>query len=330
METCPICGSPLINDFKMPEEYIWEYYCYRCGKFKILKTGMHELNQQKYNGKFNNVIIVNISGWIRENQGSDIILDKEKFKSLISLPELSMFEKADKMLLYLANKFPIAGMNLDYEFNDAHTILDMVEKKTFPNNTDQYAHKTHKNAINLLSLIAIGRIINGSEFSFIFSRYIKYTKGYITEESPKITPEGWEYLETFRHPNPDSKKAFIAMWFDEEMEEIYDNYISKAIEEAGYKPIQIGRKEHNNDINDEIIGEIRSCKFIVADLTGNRGGVYYEAGFAQGLNLEVINTCREDHLKDVHFDINHRNIIKWKDGNELYEKLLNRIKATIV
>ena len=89
-------------------------------------------------------------------------------------------------------------------------------------------------------------------------------------------------------------------------------------------------KEHNNDINDEIIGEIRSSRFIVADFTGNRGGVYYEAGFANGLNIPVIHMCKKEELKKVHFDVNHRNIIDWKTGEELYERLLNRIKATIV
>lgn len=28
---------------------------------------------------------------------------------------------------------------------------------------------------------------------------------------------------------------------------------------------------------------INSCKFVIADFTGNRGGVYFEAGYAHGL-----------------------------------------------
>ena len=33
-------------------------------------------------------------------------------------------------------------------------------------------------------------------------------------------------------------------------------------------------------IPSEIISEIKRSKFMIADLTGYRGGVYYEAGFA--------------------------------------------------
>ena len=189
---------------------------------------------------------------------------------------------------------------------------------------------TIDNAYIYLPILSVGRIINYDEYIFIWKEYLIKIKKYISSEQPRIiTPSGWAYLESLRQPNPDSKKAFVAMWLEPEMEKIYDRFITKAIKDAGYEPIQIGRKEHNNDINDEIIGEIRSCKFVVADFTGNRGGVYYEAGFAYGLNIPVIHTCKKDKLKNVHFDVNHRKIIDWKDGDDLYKRLLNRINSTI-
>ena len=44
---------------------------------------------------------------------------------------------------------------------------------------------------------------------------------------------------------------------------------------------------------------------MVADCTGQRGGVYYESGLAQGLNMPVYWTCRKDQMEGVHFDTNH-------------------------
>lgn len=38
-----------------------------------------------------------------------------------------------------------------------------------------------------------------------------------------------------------------------------------------------------NRIDDEIIGRIRASRFIVADFTGHRPGVYFEAGMMLGL-----------------------------------------------
>jgi hypothetical protein len=38
---------------------------------------------------------------------------------------------------------------------------------------------------------------------------------------------------------------------------------------------------------------------------------------------------REDHLSSVHFDTRQYSHIVWKDEDDLYSKLFNRIRATI-
>ena len=86
-------------------------------------------------------------------------------------------------------------------------------------------------------------------------------------------------------------------------------------------------------IDDEIIGEIRRSRFLIADFTyggkGIRGGVYYEAGFALGLGLEVIRSCRADQITDLHFDVNHHYHIAWSTPEELREGLERRILALV-
>ena len=130
-----------------------------------------------------------------------------------------------------------------------------------------------------------------------------------------------------------STQCFIAMWFHESMNDALERGIEPAIEETGYEPFRIDRKEHINKIDDEIIAEIRRSKFVVADFThgkdGARGGVYYEAGFALGLNIPVIPTCREDLIGTLHFDTSHINHIVWSSPDDLRKKLTNRIRAVI-
>lgn len=132
----------------------------------------------------------------------------------------------------------------------------------------------------------------------------------------------------------DSSQAFVAMWFHESTREACEKGIEPAILDAGYEPLRIDRKEHINKIDDEIIAEIRRSRFLVADFTqgedGARGGVYYEAGFAHGLGIPVIFTCREDAVETLHFDTNHYNHIVWTTPEELRERLRNRILAVIV
>ena len=353
MIKCPICASPArihgnSKDFDNYSDY--DIDCLRCGKFNIIMWkyvyNMEMFIELKEIKQISKEQIANISGWIRENQGSDIVLTEEKFKLLKNLQTLTVSEKADRILKYLARQFPVAGMKIKTPLNDFGKVMIKDE------NGKQFFHISN----DLLPILGIGYIVNNEELIFIWRKYLISTKKFITIGTPKtITPEGWSYLESLRQANPESKKAFVAMWFDDEMTEICEKFIKKAAEDAGdYKAEPINDKDYNGDINDAIIGEIRNSKFIIADFTGNRGGVYYEAGFAHGLNIPVIYTCREDWFNQfvmqsikiktskgneddkefniysqIHFDINHHNFIIWKDGKDLYEQLVKRIKATI-
>ena len=93
------------------------------------------------------------------------------------------------------------------------------------------------------------------------------------------------------------------------------------------------QKEHVNKIDDEIIAEIRRSRFLVADFTqgqdGARGGVYFEAGFAFGLGIPVIYTCRKDMIEKLAFDTRQYNHIFWECNEDLRRSLGNRIAATI-
>src|SRR5712672_2679134 len=44
-----------------------------------------------------------------------------------------------------------------------------------------------------------------------------------------------------------------------------------------------GAMNTSTRFGDEIISQIRRSKFLIADFTGRRGGVYFEAGLAMGL-----------------------------------------------
>lgn len=157
-----------------------------------------------------------------------------------------------------------------------------------------------------------------------------------------LTSKGFEFLESLESGGAATTQAFVAMWFDPSMNEAYQSGFRPAIAEAGYSSLRVDQKEHSNKIDDEIIAEIRRSRFVVADFTCGivdgtegqiaiaRGGVYYEAGFAQGLGIPVIWTCRADSINHVHFDTRQYNHIVWSTPNELRQKLLNRIRAVIV
>lgn len=171
-------------------------------------------------------------------------------------------------------------------------------------------------------------------------------------EAITLNLEQEEYIETIHNPylaikltlagkmatetitNKDSDEGFIAMWFDDSMNAAH-SAIEKAIKMAGYKPVRIDNQEHNKKIDDEIIAAIKRARFIIADFThgekGARGGVYYEAGFAHGLGIEVIFSCHKDIVEKIHFDTRQYNHITWqKDKLGVFsEQVANRICATV-
>jgi len=91
----------------------------------------------------------------------------------------------------------------------------------------------------------------------------------------------------------------------------------------------VDRTEHVNRIDDEIVARIRKSAFVVADFTEQKAGVYFEVGFALGMNLPVIWSCREDDIDNLHFDVRQYNCIDRKDEADLAGRLQLRIEAIV-
>lgn len=145
----------------------------------------------------------------------------------------------------------------------------------------------------------------------------------------EILPGGYVEADALARRTGPSDKGFVAMSFDESLDQVYRDGLQVGIMNAGYDPVRIDRVEHTNRIDDEIIARIRTASFVVADFTGHRGGVYFEAGFALGLNLPVIWTCRKEDMADLHFDIRQYNTIDWDVPEALASRLQRRIETTV-
>ena len=150
------------------------------------------------------------------------------------------------------------------------------------------------------------------------------------------------YVESNEGNRRQTRQGFVAMWFDEKMGNVFEEGFAPAIEEAGYSPCRIDKIDFLGKVDDQIIAEIRRSNFVVADFTCvkgfdmkgctvglSRGGVYFEAGFAKGLGLPVIFTCRKDSIDYVHFDTDHFNHLIWETSKDLRCKLKKRIEATL-
>ena len=125
------------------------------------------------------------------------------------------------------------------------------------------------------------------------------------------------------------------MWFHESTSELREHGLKPAIRSAGFNPLPIDEKKHNNPIDAEIIVTIRRSRFVLADVYGARGGVYFEAGYAKGLNIPVLWTCRADQLKmppsesnAIHFDVRQNVFTPWDGKN--WPAFVNKLAALIM
>lgn len=142
----------------------------------------------------------------------------------------------------------------------------------------------------------------------------------------QITAKGWQQVEVHR-PAVDSNTAFVAMSFGEELRAAYERAIEPGVRAAGFKAVRIDYVEHSDLIIDRIVAGIREARFVVADLTENKAGVYFEAGFAKGLGMPVLWTGHRG--VEPHFDVQQFNRIEWGDLEEFRERLEARILAVV-
>lgn len=143
-----------------------------------------------------------------------------------------------------------------------------------------------------------------------------------------ISDKGWEILEPVQVGGVPGR-SFVAMAFDAELDDAYYQGIKPAIVDCGYEPVCLKEIGTNDDVCDLILSELRKAQFVVADFTNQKGGVYFEAGFAKALGKEVFWTCRADDFHRLHFDTNHYGHIKWGQPQDLRIQLKDRIMAEL-
>lgn len=222
------------------------------------------------------------------------------------------------------------------------SVLDNVFQRPLPPVADR--------AFSLLTeaargLTALGQVFNINEPRFLAASYsadasdVAFLVRALNDQGMMqfhamggncvILPRGYMKLDELRGLQSVSAQGFVAMWFDVTLNDAYEKGFQPGLLRAGYDPLRIDRIEHVNRIDDEIIRQINASRFVVADFTGHRGGVYFEAGYALGKGIPVFWTCRKSDMSTLHFDIRQFNCIDWDAPENLAERLANRIEAVL-
>jgi hypothetical protein len=303
MAKCEICRSDLVridSDWAVAGRE-----CPRCGQFQIDTVSGNLRADQEWFSEAEAEKMVRLSGWVREQNRAGIVatLTEDIVNRVIARPRPKLRSRSMIVLEILV--LEREGATSDSPFIVEQTIREPM--------------------------------ILGCSYSASFKEVrtllqILQSSGFVTDVGKmgfRVTVGGILAIEEIKSAGGSSTQGFVAMWFGPKMNDAWINGFEPAIWNAGYRPRRIDKKEYIGGIADEIISEIRRSRFVVVDYTEQANGVYFEAGFALGLALQVIPTCRKDQIAKLHFDIRHLNTLSWETPQELAAGLSTRIVAVI-
>jgi hypothetical protein len=295
--TCPLCHGATIRGggvHPVRGALTPMYECYACGRYYVSSPeGLDILNGLADADRF----VLSALARKAWDEGAPLLLLRDNIRETIeAAPRLTLGDRVDRLLLMLADRArdylaPVT-VNKDHDFPLVWAL--------------------GPNGMNTLHLIGQQRGL------------LKTGPDQLV-----LTAEVWERIDALRAAQPDSRQAFVAMWFDKSLDDAWENGLKAGVERSRYfRALRVNAVQHNDKIDDRIVAEIRRSGLVVADFTGQRGGVYYEAGFARGLGLRVISTCRENEKDKLHFDTRQYNHIFWSSPTDLADQLHDRISAT--
>lgn len=117
-----------------------------------------------------------------------------------------------------------------------------------------------------------------------------------------------------------SRNVFLIMSFAEDLED-YVAAVKEVCKAVGFDAFRTDSLPATNthQIVDTIHDHIKDCGFVIADLTNERPNVYYEIGYAKGLDKKLILTSKKG--APVHFDLQGLRRIEWTGSENLKKQL---------
>lgn len=303
---CPICRLNASDEGGSGDWH--ELDCCNCGRFSITWRAASHMDTLLANDDTKRSLLSHTI-WTMQSGGSHARISLSNAEILMLGVAPSISEQANNLLSELAQSGGGPGVEVIVEdikewtgrtgANSAHAILALFE----------YLHA---------------------------SKYIKPEGHTHSSYKYSVTVLGWQYYEELQKQSKDSTQAFMAMQFgDAELDKVVDETFRSAVAQTGFRLTKLNDEQRAGLIDDQLRVQIRRSRFLIADLTHANNGAYWEAGFAEGLGIPVIYTCKQsvfDNEKTKpHFDTNHYLTVIWnpEKPEEAAEKLKATIRATL-
>lgn len=324
-------------------------------KYNLSKQQIEILSILHFSGRTSYKIFLNIIQY-------DLVLlfnDSENGLKKISEQIMNLKNECAKAysMGYTDAKTSDSFLNINYPTSKAnqHYTLDL----NLPHYKNPYM-ESNKNAHGILPnfekeiihLEFLGLLMLGGEKDVLSENYIDLEKKF--EKDIWLTDEGILVAKRiinkrhliYRQPPSKRRDIFVASAFGHnDLDLLYYNCIEPVCKELGFMAIRVDINEPSQTITEYIIENIANAEYIIADLSYARPSVYFEVGFAFGLGIPMLLTCRRDHFRGnqdnlkVHFDLEQFKIsywsitkdksIEWSEGMSIKDRLKSMFETSL-
>lgn len=310
MTNCPLCRMELMGEPRGLGDKT-EFQCHNCGVFRLSGTADAILR----NASYAPMERAKLSYGLRR-LGGNALVTSHSLESIIQdskLPDASALQ--DNLLLHMQSELAGPGESMELWAPALRGWLGALSSASSRWVIDQAL------AAELVEGTVVRPLAGDDEFRLL---------------NATLTIKGWARVEELLRSANGSRKGFMAMKFgDPQLDTVFRDHFKPAVQEAGFELMRLDDAPRAGLIDDRLRLEIRTSRFMVADLSHANAGAYWEAGFAEGLGRPVIYTCRKDVFDDPktkpHFDTNHYLTVVWDpaDPAAAAEQLKTVIRVTL-
>jgi hypothetical protein len=309
-DICPVCSAPAnVNIGSL----IYNVECARCGRFRLFRSVYDDLPEHFARDSTRRA---KMSYTLRRMQGDG------QQSPLIEPPRLESFwntrlpnpqEQVDDLIIWIGDHQAsrAVGVVAEQLAVDAWIGSPLSDRPESPANLFWLLGELARAATNLFDYDAAS-----GNISF------------------QLSLDGWQKYTALKRARNESRTAFMAMKFgDDELAHVVGTCFRPAVERTGFELRDLQDHKRAGLIDDQIRAGLLAARFVIADLTHDSFGAYWEAGFADGHGLPVIYTCKRAKWQNAksHFDTNHMVTVLWdtEDLKSSEDELVSIIRTTL-
>jgi hypothetical protein len=307
--SCPVCAcSAAVAASDQAARDAIRVECDHCGTFGLTRPLLAVLPgllaQKDAAPKLSHVVRK------AHESGQKLVLDSYTAQAVLANPLPRPREQADLLVQWLAVNSPGPGESVVVGFDTHGAIVGA---------------RSHAGFALLVGHLLTTGLVTGAQETYLSGEFIA---------NIALTFAGWDAYESLRLGGASYRKAFMAMKFgDAVLDGFLGTVLKPAAKRAGFDLFKLDDRPRAGLIDDRMRVEIRASDFIIADLTHDNPGAYWESGFAEGLGKPVIYTCERSKFDATrtHFDTNHHLTIVWSlaDAEQAGRQLTETIRATL-